>query len=378
MRRLMLLKGIVLLAGIAFVAGSAAACGRSESGADPEPIAAAAAAAPTEYLYVTSQSGPAVSIIDMDAREVVETIWLTELGFTANAKPHHVAVAPDGETWYVSLIADGFVLKFNRDNELLGRAEYETPGLLALDPVEDVLYVGRSMAAVNPPHRIGVIQRSDMSIEEYDVFFPRPHAIAAGRGGGRLYTASLAVNQMASLSPEDDDLEVINIPGDTHTFVNFAISPDGGTMVAGGQVSGQVIVFDLADPTSPELTYTLHVGGEPWHPVYSPDGSLVYFPQRTANSVAVIDTGSWEVVATIEGDGLAEPHGAAISADGRTLWIAGRNTRNDYTGGHLKRTSDLTSEDPLPAGTVVAIDTESHQIIDVLDVPAYAAGMATR
>ncbi len=367
-----------MLAGLALVAGSVAACGGSDSGTAPDSVAPAVPAAPTEYLYVTSQSGPAVSVIDMDAREVVETIWLTELGFTANAKPHHVAVEPDGETWYVSLIADGFVLKFNRDNELLGRAEYETPGLLALDPVEDVLYVGRSMAAVNPPQRVGVIQRSDMSIEEYDVFFPRPHAIAADRGGGRLYTASLAVNMMASLSPEDDDLEVINVPGDTHTFVNFAISPDGGTLVTGGQVSGEVVVFDLADPTDPDLTHTFHVGGEPWHPVYSPDGGLVYFPQRTANSVAVVDTSSWEVVATIEGDGLAEPHGAAISADGRTLWIAGRNTRNDYTGGHLERTSDLTSEEPLPVGTVVAIDTESRQIVDVLDVPAYAAGMATR
>jgi hypothetical protein len=32
----------------------------------------------------------------------------------------------------------------------------------------------------------------------------------------------------------------------------------------------------------------------------------------------------------------------------------------------------------LPAGTVVAIDTESRQIVSVIEVPAYAAGIGTR
>ena len=156
--------------------------GADNPGAEPaQPVAAA------ELLYVASQSGPALSVIDMNAREVVETIWLTDLGFTANAKPHDVAVEPDGSFWYASLIGDGRVLKFNRDNELVGQAEFETPGLLAVDPVENILYVGRSMAAVNPPQRIGVLTRDDMAIDEYDVFFPRPHAIAVAPGGGRAH-----------------------------------------------------------------------------------------------------------------------------------------------------------------------------------------------
>lgn len=335
-----------------------------------------AAAATGEYLYVASQSGPAVSIIDMGSRELVETIWLTELGFTANSKPHHTAVEPDGSFWYVSLIADGRVLKFNRDNELVGQAEFETPGMLAVDPVEDVLYVGRSMAAVNPPQRIGVVQRSDMGIDEYDVFFPRPHAIAAAPGGGRAFTASLAVNQMASVAPEEDDFELVNVEGNTHTFVQFAVSPDGNLLVTGGQVSGDVMVFEISDPTAPQMLTTFNIGGQPWHPTYSPDGRFVYFPQRTANSVAVIETSTWQVAATITGDGLAEPHGSAISADGRTLWVSNRNTEGVYPT-TISPTTAIDGE-PLPAGTVVAIDTESREIVDVIEVPAYAAGVGTR
>ncbi|MCH7824773.1 MAG: YncE family protein [Acidobacteria bacterium] len=358
-----------------------AACGGAEpadSAPAAAPVAAETAASEPELLYVASQSGPALSVIDMNAREVVETIWLTDLGFTANAKPHHVAVEPDGSFWYASLIADGRVLKFNRDNELVGQAEFETPGLMAVDPVADVLYVGRSMAAANPPQRIGLITRSDMAIDEYDVFLPRPHAIAVAPGGGRVFTASLAVNQIASVSPEEDDLEIVNVDGDPHTFVQFVVSPDGSRLVTGGQISGEVMVFDVTDPRIPELLTSFQIGGQPWHPVYSPDGRFVYFPQRTSNSVAVVEAETWEVVASIEGDGLAEPHGSAISADGRTLWISGRNTEAVYPT-TIERTSTMsTAGEALPAGTVVAIDTETRQIVAVIEVPAYAAGISTR
>ena len=350
------------------------ACGGEPADSSP----AATKSSEPEFLYVASQSGPALSIIDMNAREVVETIWLTDLGFTANAKPHHVAVEPDGSFWYASLIADGRVLKFNRDNEMVDQATFETPGMMAIDPVEDFLYVGRSMAAVNPPQRIGVITRSDMTIEEYDVFFPRPHAIAVAPGGGRVFTASLAVNQVASVSPEEDDLEIVNVAGDTHTFVQFAVSPDGSTLVTGGQISGEVMVFDVTDPRIPERVVSLQIGGQPWHPVYSPDGKFVYFPQRTSNSVAVVSTETWELVASIEGGGLAEPHGSAISADGRTLWISGRNTEAVYPTTIGMTSATNASGEGLPAGTVVAIDTESRQIVAVLEVPAYAAGISTR
>lgn len=358
-----------------------AACGGAEpadSAPAAAPVAAETAASEPELLYVASQSGPALSVIDMNAREVVETIWLTDLGFTANAKPHHVAVEPDGSFWYASLIADGRVLKFNRDNELVGQAEFETPGLMAVDPVADVLYVGRSMAAANPPQRIGLITRSDMAIDEYDVFLPRPHAIAVAPGGGRVFTASLAVNQIASVSPEEDDLEIVNVDGDPHTFVQFVVSPDGSRLVTGGQISGEVMVFDVTDPRIPEFLTSFQIGGQPWHPVYSPDGRFVYFPQRTSNSVAVVEAETWEVVASIEGDGLAEPHGSAISADGRTLWISGRNTEAVYPT-TIERTSTMsTAGEALPAGTVVAIDTETRQIVAVIEVPAYAAGISTR
>ena len=137
-----------------------------------------AAADAQGLLYVASQEAVTVAVIDMATNELVETVDLKALGYSETAKAHHTAVEPDGSFWYVSLIAAGKVLKFDRDNRLVGETAFETPGMLSLDPTSDLLYVGRSMAAVNPPQRVGVIERSSMEIAEVDVFFPRPHAIA--------------------------------------------------------------------------------------------------------------------------------------------------------------------------------------------------------
>ncbi len=331
------------------------------------PHGTAGAAQEERLVYVTSQSAAAVSVIDAASQKVVATIDLTELGFSANCKPHHVAVEADGSFWYVSLIADWRVLKFDRDNNLVGQAEFETPGLLSIDPVLDVLYVGRSMAAVSPPMRIGAITRSSMEIEEVDVFFARPHALIAAPAGGLVYTASLAENRMAAVEPAEEILELVDVAGDIHTFVQFALSPDGNTLVTGGQMSGEVLVFDLADALAPELITTFNIGGQPWHPVFAPDGETVYFPQRTANAVAVVDTESWSLRGQITGGGLIEPHGSAISADGRWLYVSGRNTSGEY---------GETADGEAPGGTLNLIDTTTGEVVGVVSVPAYAAGVA--
>ena len=136
-----------------------------------------------ELLYVASQEEVTVAVIDMSTNQLIETVDLKEFGYSETAKAHHTAVEPDGSHWYVSLIAAGKILKFDRDNHLVGETAFETPGMLSLDPESDLLYVGRSMAAVNPPQRIGVIHRSSMELREVDVFFPRPHALTVDTRG---------------------------------------------------------------------------------------------------------------------------------------------------------------------------------------------------
>ena len=108
-------------------------------------------------------------------------------------------VEPDGSAWYVTLIGAGKVLKLDRNDRVLGSAEMEVPGLIALHPSKDLMFVARSMSAVNPPPRMAVIRRSDMTVlDEVDLLFPRPHGIVVHPKGRVVYVASLGTNQIAS------------------------------------------------------------------------------------------------------------------------------------------------------------------------------------
>ncbi|MEX2601567.1 MAG: YncE family protein [Balneolaceae bacterium] len=326
-----------------------------------------------QRIYVCNQGEATVSVIDVATNELIDTIDLQELGFSANASPHHTIAEPDGSYWYVTLIGDNRVLKFNRDNELVDETEFEVPGLLTMHPDRETLFAGRSMSAVNPPGSFGIINRSDMTLqEEVNLFFSRPHAITNSPDGEWIYVGSLSVNQILSMNPQSEDVNLTVLGGDAHAFVNFAISPDGTTLVATGQVSGDVLIFDISTPESPRLTDTIEVNAQPWHPIFSPDGRYLYFGNKGANTVTVIDMQNRSVDAVIEGDGLAQPHGAALSADGRYLYIS----NNNRAGGH-QHDMDMTEMDSSMPGTVTVINTETRAIEKVIEVGVYATGIGT-
>jgi DNA-binding beta-propeller fold protein YncE len=324
----------------------------------------------TNLLYVTSQNSALVYVIDMDADRVVRVVDFQELGYSENAKPHHVAVAPDGAHWYVSLIGEGTVLKMDRDNEIVDRyTGFETPGMLAYVPEDDLLVVGRSMSAPNPPSSVAFVSASEMDeIELADTFFPRPHALTLRPQGDYGYIASLTQNQIMTLDLESLSGDVTSLSGQPHTLVQFAITPDGQTMIGGGQVSGQLLFFDLADPANPQLVDSLRVNAAPWHPVITPDGQTAYFGNKMANTVTVLDVPSRRIQAVIEGDGIANPHGTAISPDGTKLYVSNSNLRGMYAPRYDYGDNDRD-------GTLVVIDTTSNEIIKVIELGENPTGI---
>lgn len=331
-----------------------------------------------ERLYVCNQNDATVSIVDMVSNEIVETLDLQQLGFTANAKPHHVAVEPDGSFWYLTLIGDNRIVKLDRDNRVVAQVEFETPGMLSLHPTEDLLFVGRSMSAVNPPPRIGMIRRSSMEIEELDVFFPRPHAMALQPRTNVVYTASLAVNQIAAVDFAADEVELLNVAGDPHALMQFGLSPDGNMLAISGEISHKVLLLDISEPMRPRVTDVIDVGRQPFDPIFTPDGRWLYLGNKADNTVTVIDVDRRAVAAVISGDGLAEPHGIAVSADGRYVYVSNNNTGQVHDMAAMPGGEHAGHEAP-PAGpglgTVVIIDTTTQRIAKVLEVGHNASGL---
>ena len=80
------------------------------------------------------------------------------------------------------------------------------------------------------------------------------------------------------------------------------------------------------------------------------------------DAVVVVDTGSWSVVERITAPGIVEPHGSAISADGRYLFVSNRNQKGTYGSGP-------------EVGTVVKIATRSLEVVATIEVGAEPYGI---
>ncbi len=344
-----------------------------------------------EFVYVCNQNSASVSVINVETLEVETTIDLQTLGFSENAKPHHAAVEPDGSFWYVTLIGENRVLKFNRENELVDQTEMEVPGLLALHPSKDILFVGRSMSAVNPPQSFGVVSRSDMELnDEIDLFFTRPHAIATTADNKHVFVASLVSNQILSVDTETKEQELITMEGMNHMFVNFAISPDQKTLVGTTQMTGKLLVFDIQEPLSPQLKKTIDVNAQPWHPIYSDDGTRVYFGNKEGNSITVMDMTDMTIEKVIEGEGIAQPHGAVLSSNGKYLFVTNNNMKmmmnmggtgdNDANShsGHGDHGGHEGHEEMDKPGMVTVVDTETLEIVKVIPVGMNPTGIGSR
>jgi DNA-binding beta-propeller fold protein YncE len=271
------------------------------------------------------------------------------------------------------------ILKFTRDNELVGQADAVRPGLVALDPDGSSLYAGRSMMSVSPPESMVQLDREEMAVEEIELLMPRPHALAVSDNGALVYVSSLALNRVGTFMNDSGDLRFSDVEGDRpHVFIGFTISPDGTTMVGTTEVTSQAFVFDLTDGDV-AVADTIGVLRAPWHPIYSTDGKWVYFGNNWTNTITVLDLENRSVAKVIRGNGLAQPHGSAASPDGRYIYISNRNLA--MPEGHSKQDHvyhpryDLG--DNAHIGTVLVLDTQTQEIVKIIETEEYASGMGT-
>lgn len=329
-------------------------------------------------LYVANQNDATVTLIDVRTNEVLQTVDLQQLGYGPNAKPHHIVAENDGSHWYVSLIGENKVLKFDRQNRVVGEAVFEVPGMMALHPTRDLLFVGRSMTAVNPPQRIGIITRSTMEVEELPVFFPRPHAIALDPVADVVYSASLGVNQMAAIDWEQEQINLVAVNGDPAALMQFALSPDRSTLVISGEVSGELFVFDVSDPLHPQLADRIDVGVQPFDPIFTNDGRWVYLGNKLANRVTIVDMRTRTVARTLEHPGILQPHGVAASPDGRWIYVSNNNLGASALAGmspeHAEHLAGMAAGEA-GLGTIVVIDTNTQEVAKVITVGHNAAGI---
>jgi DNA-binding beta-propeller fold protein YncE len=345
------------------------ACGSAQV---PSPEPATVIPIPHSLLYVCVQDDARIAVVDMEEMRVLETISLVDLGFGEGAMPHDVAVDPDGSHWYVSLIGENRVVRLNERNQREGDVRFEAPGMVEVHPRGGLLLVTRSMSAVDPPSRIGIVEDSPWEAREVELLFPRPHGIAVDPEGRYAYTASLAENQLATIDLRSQRVQFTPVPGPIHALVQFAVSPDGRTLVASGELSGQLLVFTLEDRTRPSLVMSVPVGLQPFDPLFAPDGRTVWVPIKGSNEIAVVETEGWRVVDRLSGDAILQPHALAFSPDGRRVFVT-----NNNKSAHAMDMGVGGADEGVEASLVV-IDAETRTIEGAIPLGRNLTGLGSR
>ena len=169
------------------------------------------------------------------------------------------------------------------------------------------------------------------------------------------------------------ELQLTDLQGAVHTLVQFAVSPDGRTLVGTGQLTGQLLIFDLADPDQPRLRGQVAVGRQPWHPVFGPDSRTVYFGVKLDNAVVAVDALAAEIRWKVEHEGIHAPHGAALSPDGRYLFVSSNGPGGMVMGGDAAH--EMHGPERASTGTVTVIDTADGSVVKVLEMGSNTTGV---
>lgn len=368
----------VRLTTLALVLVAACAAAGTGGGMASPSQAGRSAATVAGRLYVPNQDDATVTILDPASGVVLGTVDLRAAGFTANAKPHAVVAEPDGSAWYVTLIGDGAVAKFDAENRFLGAARMVTPGMLALDPRRDRLYASRSMTAVSAPPSIGVIRRSDMTLlEELDVILPRPHGIAADTVTGRVYVSGLGDNRIATVD-DRGTVELTDLVGPLHAFVTFDLSPDGRRLAASTQLTTRLLEFDVSSgrPMPGRSVEVLPFG---YQIAWSPDGRSVWLGNQRSGAVTQVDAATWTVASVLRDSAFAEPHGVIVARDGRTVYVSSHGKQLEArapTPADTMHHGMHAGESATRAlGTLVLIDARNRTIRRVVPVGRFATAL---
>lgn len=319
-------------------------------------------------LYVANEGAGLLSVIDTEARLVIRSIKLDRLGYPSDARPRDVVTDPETGCLYVSLYDQDRVLKLDADYRLAGEAVVTAPGMMALDPARDALYVARFSPGRDVPRSLAVIRSSTM-VQMGEIVLPveAPFALAVDvKGGGTIYAAGLTDPRIFSIEAEGDDPEAAVLASAGEGLAHLVVSPDAGRLYVSAALSNELLVVDLH---AGGLIARIPVGNTPWRVAVTPDGGTVFVGNLGANSVSVVDAAGLTEERTITGNGLAEPDGMALSADGRMLYVANRNAGGAYRGRILLNDNERI-------GTVVVINTATSVIEKVIEVEEYATGLA--
>lgn len=293
-------------------------------------------------VYVPNEVTGTVTVIDPATFQVIDS-------FPSGFIPQHVVPAYDLRTLYVLNNSGNSIVPIDPTT---GRPGTPIPvddpyNLYFLPDGSEAIVVAEADQRLDfvDPHSFAVhtsLQTDCAGINHLEFSVDGSYAVATCEFDGRLVKIDLASRQVVAALTIDigasgmaDPIKSIAQPQDVR------ISPDGSTFYVADLITDGVYLIDAATFTQTGFVHT----GVAAHGLYpSRDGTRLYVANRGTNSipppgsfegqgqgsVAVLDFGTNEVVATWPVPGAGSPDMGNVTADGRQLWLSGRYDAEVY------------------------------------------------
>jgi YVTN family beta-propeller protein len=324
--RLAVAAGVALAAGVDAAAGPKAYVGNFKdstvsvvdtgAGAVVKTIAVAAgphgmAVSPDgRFVYVTGEASSSMSVIDTGNDTVARTV---EVGAT----PHGVAMLPDGRTLLVGVYgADRVAFVDTASGSVVATVPVAKPHTIAVRPDGKVAYV-----ASQEPGQFGlvVVDLTTRSVARRIDLDKPPRDPEFSHDGRFLYVTSAGVNALRVFDAASDrPVAEIATGASPHLGKWFAGAAVGTVVVQG---PGELLLFD---PASQAVLRSVAVGKQPhW---MASDGKTVWVTNEGSNDVSAVDLASGRSATIAVGNAprkiVVQPAAAKSAGAGGTVSIA--------------------------------------------------------
>lgn len=351
-------------------------------------------------LYVTNNLDDTVSILDLDAvgTDDFRVLATVPVGFIPVARegPHHVAVQPNGEHYYVGVsnfvpgsgsgphgihgngTADGHAFKISVETNLpVADARVDpSPGDIRLTPdgrlllmshfdlvkIIDGAQQGDPALAVA---RLAIIDAETMERRAMTPLCPGAHGVAVAHDGSAAYVScisdELAVVDLTDPAFPVTRLPVIDAPGTADAPVCYpyatAISPDDKTVLVSCYQTGELRWYDVEsrtiDPTRSPSLPGLAVFGS-----FIDAGARFLVTHQDTDGVSVVSMAQGAVERSVVlANRCVKPHFVRATEDG-ALWLV--VCEGDHSG----------------PGTIAVVEPESGEVVQSVPVGRFPDDLA--
>ena len=294
--------------------------------------------------FITNQAADLVAVLKTDEKLVTRLIPVGGRSGLLDS-PHYITLSPDNRYFYVSLIQEGYIEKYdvNVDYPFTRTDRIQTglnPAHIVISSDGNTGYV-TNFDASGTEKMVRKFSTNPMQVVDTvsDIKMKAPHGMALSNNGQYLYVTAQLGEYIFKIRLSDFEIELSggidpSVPPTGNGTGNFkpyqaVLSPDNSLLYVSCVASNQVRVYNTSNLS---LVNTIPVGANPLLMKFTNDGSYLFVCNRNDNTVTVINGSNNTVQTTVTGVGI-QPHGVDFTSDGQYAIIA-CETQSGFDGHH--------------------------------------------